>query len=913
MGKEIVRGRRVCVRRRPSVRDDRQRSETARPFVTAAVRATSLGVAAVSLFGLLGLLYGVRSNLGVLAFGSEVAYRYLESARSLILDGPDSASALLLPITSFPNLLWLLLLSVPQSVGAQHTGILSLTEASLWVWTVLVWGTVLVGYVRLAGRSLGDVWGVACGGILLASGTFLWGLVRADDLGLLALLVLGVLSLLSAPERVRSRALPVLLLLASISGPVGIGLVLGSLGAVCFLPFSARERITAFLSVTLGCAVSLLIVTGFDPIAPAGLWVALGKRFHDLTGALLRGAWSARLDTVWREIGAFGNPHFPYPWGTGLLVVAGVAALVRPAHREEDRTSVNSMSLGVGMACLLPALVFSSAFTSTPTHWILPVVHPLLAIAVVAAGRWFWTFTRPLGGVPAIGLIGGVVLIQLLGYPRWAGEVRQLSVSQAEVVRAFSVVLDVEPSDRVSLADVPIVRWRFANDGRLIAPGPLVARGGPLTPERIESLGGYPFLEPRLSPWSTRNSPLAPTAMTLWRRPRVILSTQPVLTRSLPIPAGMPLNARAVDLIQETRWIWNAEIGMTDTVCRGVAPHLASWWHIAHLRESNRAASRARVLTTETDGGGRGYGSVLSPEFELTGDTLWLRAACSRADPDCSLRLMVWDRSDVLSTKETLVGDVRHIDRLEPGTPLRSELFAYDVPEALKPLESGAAQGWRVVRIVRGDEMSGLLTDILWSVDLWEGRRARWKLSDRSHEASITLDTIRMGDSPVARVWDFERGDYAGWESFGDAFGDGPTDRPFETQQTVAGTEGAFFANSFRDGSDAPRGILQTQPFTLAGDVFSFRLGGGDDFERLGLQLFVDGRLVAAASGGESEDLRLTAWDVSKHRDREAVVRILDLSSQPWGHVLVDDIRLWRRDRLPAEILNVLSTPRVDR
>ncbi len=213
------------------------------------------------------------------------------------------------------------------------------------------------------------------------------------------------------------------------------------------------------------------------------------------------------------------------------------------------------------------------------------------------------------------------------------------------------------------------------------------------------------------------------------------------------------------------------------------------------------------------------------------------------------------------------------------------------------------------MHLIRGGEMAGTLTETLWSVDPWVGRRARWKLSDRSHEASVTLDAIRMGNSPVARVWDFERGDYTGWESIGDAFGDGPTDRPFEIQQTVAGTEGAFFANSFRDGSDAPRGILQTPSFKLAGDVLSFRLGGGADLGRLGLQLLVEDRPVAAASGDESEELRLTAWDVSRHRDREAVIRILDLSSQPWGHVLVDDIRLWRRDSLPAEILEVLTTP----
>ncbi|MDQ3282543.1 MAG: membrane dipeptidase, partial [Acidobacteriota bacterium] len=118
---------------------------------------------------------------------------------------------------------------------------------------------------------------------------------------------------------------------------------------------------------------------------------------------------------------------------------------------------------------------------------------------------------------------------------------------------------------------------------------------------------------------------------------------------------------------------------------------------------------------------------------------------------------------------------------------------------------------------------------------------------------------------------------------------------------------------------DAPTGTLTSPEFRIVNPTISFLIGGGNDATRLRVELLLrlntrqleevrrnggqpirigtaDYVVAAFATGQRNEVMRREQWDVSAHRDRVAVMRIVDES--PAGHINVDHIRL--SDALPA-------------
>ncbi len=64
--------------------------------------------------------------------------------------------------------------------------------------------------------------------------------------------------------------------------------------------------------------------------------------------------------------------------------------------------------------------------------------------------------------------------------------------------------------------------------------------------------------------------------------------------------------------------------------------------------------------------------------------------------------------------------------------------------------------------------------------------------------------------------------------------------------------------------------------------------------------LVVDDRVVASATGADSEHLDWVAWDLSAHQGKQARLQVVDRSTGGWGHVLVDDVVLADTAAVPA-------------
>jgi fructan beta-fructosidase len=103
--------------------------------------------------------------------------------------------------------------------------------------------------------------------------------------------------------------------------------------------------------------------------------------------------------------------------------------------------------------------------------------------------------------------------------------------------------------------------------------------------------------------------------------------------------------------------------------------------------------------------------------------------------------------------------------------------------------------------------------------------------------------------------------------------------------------------NSFLGGSDEPTGSLLSAPFLLDRPLLSFLIGGSGHLETVRLELLVDGRVERAATGSFTEFLERRTWDVGDLAGREARLRAVDESSDEWGHLLLDDVRLHERLR----------------
>lgn len=134
---------------------------------------------------------------------------------------------------------------------------------------------------------------------------------------------------------------------------------------------------------------------------------------------------------------------------------------------------------------------------------------------------------------------------------------------------------------------------------------------------------------------------------------------------------------------------------------------------------------------------------------------------------------------------------------------------------------------------------------------------------------------------------DFESG-YGKWSVTGTAFGANPAGGTLPNQQRVTGFLGKGLVNSFL-GGDGTTGRMTSQEFTIERNFIRFLVGGGSH-PTTQIRLVVDGQVVRAASGKDSERLEPMAWDVREFLGRQARLEIVDEHTGGWGHINVDQI-----------------------
>ena len=197
--------------------------------------------------------------------------------------------------------------------------------------------------------------------------------------------------------------------------------------------------------------------------------------------------------------------------------------------------------------------------------------------------------------------------------------------------------------------------------------------------------------------------------------------------------------------------------------------------------------------------------------------------------------------------------------------------------------------------------------------------------------SSVAIDGDQLAVSAyysaavTTSTWDFENGTLEGWSITGTAFAFQPTfgdnsyfravypSGPFEPPPgsgQSCGLKGRYFIGTFemRPGSaenylvpdlnfnpgsvqgDEPVGSLTSQVFMIQGNNITLLVGGGCDIRLEYVELIVDGFGVARVTGQCSEKMQRVFFDTSSYLQRAAQIRIVDASSDKWGHINVDDI-----------------------
>jgi len=114
-------------------------------------------------------------------------------------------------------------------------------------------------------------------------------------------------------------------------------------------------------------------------------------------------------------------------------------------------------------------------------------------------------------------------------------------------------------------------------------------------------------------------------------------------------------------------------------------------------------------------------------------------------------------------------------------------------------------------------------------------------------------------------------------------------------QEYPLGRSGRFVNSFVLPSPEASKGRLTSPAFEIDGELLTFKLGGGKMPDSEKLELLVDNQTVRTATGCNSEWLDRRVWNVSAYRGRTARLVITDASTSSWGHVLVDEIEIWKR------------------
>lgn len=145
---------------------------------------------------------------------------------------------------------------------------------------------------------------------------------------------------------------------------------------------------------------------------------------------------------------------------------------------------------------------------------------------------------------------------------------------------------------------------------------------------------------------------------------------------------------------------------------------------------------------------------------------------------------------------------------------------------------------------------------------------------------------------------DFEKAGHGEWAVEGSAFGKGPVQQNrMPSYQGRVAAQGERLVNSHASApgtgdveKDRATGTLTSREFTIERKFVRLLLSGGKQAGKTGIEVVVDGQVIASATGDDQNRLRWKAINVAAHEGKKARLRIVDRATGGWGNVGADHI-----------------------
>ncbi|MDB6110071.1 MAG: sacC [Pedosphaera sp.] len=191
-------------------------------------------------------------------------------------------------------------------------------------------------------------------------------------------------------------------------------------------------------------------------------------------------------------------------------------------------------------------------------------------------------------------------------------------------------------------------------------------------------------------------------------------------------------------------------------------------------------------------------------------------------------------------------------------------------------------------------------------------RRVAWLMAGLVLVSQGLAKTALTAEPPDLVIENFEGTNFGGWKATGDAFGNGPAHGALPNQMALDGFLGRGFASSFHRG-DGSTGKLTSPSFKVERKYIQFLIGGGGFDGKTCLNLLSEGKVVRNATGpntrsGGSEHLEWQSWDVGDLAGKNVVLEIVDLATEGWGHLSIDQITQTDR-KITGLVLNDVALP----
>ncbi|QDV84698.1 sulfatase family protein [Planctomycetes bacterium TBK1r] len=152
--------------------------------------------------------------------------------------------------------------------------------------------------------------------------------------------------------------------------------------------------------------------------------------------------------------------------------------------------------------------------------------------------------------------------------------------------------------------------------------------------------------------------------------------------------------------------------------------------------------------------------------------------------------------------------------------------------------------------------------------------------------------------SPRTASFDFESGVLEPWKVVDGEFGHaiGSRDR-FFNNQGVYNKQGDFYLTTLEPSAEATKGmdkqtgVIVSPLFIPQGGTMTFRIGGGRGPSTYAALCTADGKEVAVARGINHQAMQQAVWDTTPYAGQKMFIKVVDHSTDGWGHVTVDDFQ----------------------